>query len=203
MLVIYRRDQQFLLDSVIPRRGLGRGEFDFILLSHPYRARAPIDFKARKVVAPLVRALRPNGRLLGIHGHGDDPGLELVRSLWPGEDPFVTGRAELMAEVAEDLGTQARAFRFHDLTDEEALFRYSVRMLATEIAPGGQIGMSTLLAAWNAASYVAQIEDSRLSQTLGRSRYVEATREILHKNGGLWFNNESYIISRRADLGAQ
>jgi SAM-dependent methyltransferase len=202
VLVIYRRDQQFVLDSIIPRRGLARADFDFVLLSHPYRARAPIDFKASRVVAPLVRALRPNGRLLGIHGYGHDPGLELVRSIWPGEEPFVTGRAALMERVAQELGSQARNYHFHELTDAQAIFRYPIRMLATEIAQGGEIGMSTLLAAWNAASYVAQIEDARLSAILNRNRYVDATREILNAHRGLWFNNETYIVSRRAELGA-
>lgn len=202
VLVIYRKDQQFVLDSIIPRRGLARADFDFVLLSHPYRARAPISFKAGKVVAPLVRALRPNGRLLGIHGYGHDPGLELVRSVWPGENPFVTGRADLMEAVEQELGGQSRNYRFHDLSDAEAVFRYQIRMLATEIAPEGEFGMSTVLAAWNAASYVAQIEDARLSAILNRNRYVDATREILQLHKGLWFNNETYIISRRAELGA-
>ncbi|MBN8819619.1 MAG: hypothetical protein J0I80_12985 [Sphingomonas sp.] len=201
VLVIYRKDQQFVLDQVIPRRGLARADFDFVLLSHPYRARAPLSFKAGRVVAPLVRALRPNGRLLGIHGHGHDPGLELVRQIWPGEEPFEAGRADLMAAVARELGSLARHYHFHEQSDAQAIFRYTLRMLATEIAPEGEIGMSTLLSAWNAASYVAQIEDGRLAAILNRNRYVDATREILHAHRGLWFNNESYVISRRADLG--
>jgi len=200
VLVIYRKDQQFVLDQVIPRRGLARADFDFVLLSHPYRARAPLSFKASKVVAPLVRALRPNGRLLGIHAHGDDPGLELVRAIWPGEDPFTTGRRDLMAAVEAELGPQARHFRVHDLSDEEALFSYAIRTLPTEIADG-EIGMSTLLSTWNAASYVAQIEDARLSAILNRNRYVEVTRDILRAHKGLWFTNETYLVSRRAELG--
>jgi len=63
---------------------------------------------------------------------------------------------------------------------------------------GESIGTSTLLAAWNAATYVAQIEDERLSEAMGDSRYLEATREVLRKNGELWFNDESYIISRKS-----
>jgi hypothetical protein len=27
-------------------------------------------------------------------------------------------------------------------------------------------------------------------------RYLEHTREVLQKHGGLWFQNESYVISR-------
>jgi hypothetical protein len=30
-------------------------------------------------------------------------------------------------------------------------------------------------------------------------RYIEATRDILQKHGGLWFYDESFVISRRRE----
>jgi len=201
VLVLYRRDQQFALDSVLPRRGAARADFDFALLSQPYRARAPLEFKAEKIVAPLVRALRPSGRLMGVHSHGNDPGMEIVHAIWPGENPFTTDRTTLMRAVERALGPSARHYRFHDLPDGEALFRYHIRTLSTELDPQAEIGSSTLIAAWNAASYVAQIEDSRLSAVMGGDHYFSATRAVLRKHRALWFNNETYIISRRAELG--
>ena len=61
------------------------------------------------------------------------------------------------------------------------------------------IGTSTLFAAWNAAIYVAQIDDARLAAVLGDKRYLEATREVLQKHGSLWFQDESYVVSRKRD----
>ena len=58
------------------------------------------------------------------------------------------------------------------------------------------IGTSTLLAAWNAATYVAQIEDERLTAAMSSSAYLDATREVLRRHAGLWFNDESYLIKR-------
>ncbi len=78
-LVLYRDDFRFLLDDVIPKQGHTRADFDLVIASQPYRLRHPVEFKAKRVIAPLVRALRPGGRLIGIHSHGDDPGLEIVR----------------------------------------------------------------------------------------------------------------------------
>jgi len=63
----------------------------------------------------------------------------------------------------------------------------------------GAIGTSTAFAAWNAAVYVAQIEDDRLAEMTENSRTLEATREVLRKHNGLWFYDESYVISRRRD----
>ena len=201
VLVIYRRDQQFVLDSILPRRGLARADFDFVLLSQPYRARAPIEFKADRIVAPLVRALRPSGRLMGVHSYGDDPGMQIVRSIWPDEDPFTTKRDALIRAVETTLDSAARNYRFHALTDEESLFRYHIHTLPTELDPKVEIGSSTILAAWNAVSYVAQIDDRRLAAVMTGDHYLEATRAALRKHGGLWFNNETYVVSRRSELG--
>ena len=68
--------------------------------------------------------------------------------------------------------------------------------LPSELDTGG-IGTSTLLAAWNAATYVAQIEDDRLEDVIHDGSYLDATREVLEERGGLWFFDESYVVSRR------
>ena len=47
--------------------------------------------------------------------------------------------------------------------------------------------------------YVAQIEDERLAEALGDKTYLDATREVLQKHGGLWFLDESYVVSRKRD----
>src|SRR5258706_54465 len=103
-LVIYRDDYRFLLDDVVPRQGQARADYDIVIASQPYRARVPVEFKAAKVIAPLVRALRPGGRVLGIHSCGRDPGMEIIRKPWP--DPANpprprAGPREIAAAAAE------------------------------------------------------------------------------------------------------
>ena len=196
-LVIYRDDYRFLLDDVIPRRGEGRADYDMVIASQPYRLRAPLEFKAQKVVAPLVRALGKGGRLLGIHSYGRDPAVEIVQRVWPGENPFTHGRHDVMRATKAELGKDARRYNFNAYADARALFRYDMHTLPTEISDS--IGTSTLFAAWNAAIYVAQIDDARLAAVLGERRYLEATREVLQKHGSLWFLDESYVVSRKRD----
>jgi hypothetical protein len=195
VLVIQREDYRFLLDDVTPRQGAVRADFDLVIASQPYRARVPVEFKAERVLAPLVRAL--GGRLLGIHSHGRDPGLEIVQRVWPGEEPFTTSRHDLLRAVRASLGREARGYNFNAYADNRAIFRYDMHTLPSEIS--ASIGTSTLFAAWNAATYVAQIDDARLAATLGSQAYIEATREVLQAHGSLWFLDESYIISRKRD----
>jgi hypothetical protein len=196
-LVLYRDDYRFLLDDVIPRRGQTRADYDLVIASQPYRARVPVEFKAGKVIAPLARALGPGGRLLGIHSYGHDPGLEIVRRVWPDESPFTTSRHDVLRAVRADLGKDARRYNFNAYADQRAVFRYDMHTLPTEISQS--IGTSTLFAAWNAAVYVAQIEDQRLDEALGERRYLDATREVLQQYGSLWFLDESYVVSRKRD----
>ncbi|MEJ8575028.1 hypothetical protein [Microbaculum marinum] len=195
VLVIYRRDHKFLLDSVIPKPGTTHADFDMIIASQPYRLRVPAEFKASKVVAPLARALGPGGRLVGIHSHGNDPGLEIVQKVWPDEQPYRNDRHDILKAVKDILGSTNRDLKYNAYSDARSVFRYDMHTLPNELA--GAIGTSTLFAAWNAAIYVAQIEDERLSGVVKDGRYIDATAEVLRKHGGLWFNDETYVISRR------
>jgi hypothetical protein len=195
VLVLYREDYRFLLDDVIPSRGSKRADFDLVIASQPYRSRVSAKFKVEKVVAPLTRALREGGRLVGIHSCGNDPGLEIVRAVWPDEMPFATSRHEILHALKLELGNDAGQYNFSANSDARSIFRYEMHALPTEIS--ASIGTSTLFAAWNAAVYVAQIEDERLTAAMSEHTYLEATNEVLNKYGGLWFNDESYIISRR------
>jgi hypothetical protein len=195
VLVIYREDHKFLLDAVIPKPGRSFESYDLILASQPWRARISAEFKAQKVLAPFVRSLASGGRLLAIQSHGEDPGLEIVRKLWPNENPFQVDRHRLLATLKEELGRDAREFTLTALPDERALFRYDMHTLPSEI--GDRIGTSTLFAAWNAAIYVNQIEDERLDTAVQNGAYLDATQAVLQKHGGLWFNDETFVVARR------
>src|ERR1700726_9960 len=113
VLTLRREDHSFLLDPIMPRPGRAMGDHDLLLASQPYRARASVEFKASKVVTPLVRALRPGGRLIGIHSHGDDPGMEIIEGLWPGDNPFTSDRHAILRQVKHELGAAARHYNFN------------------------------------------------------------------------------------------
>ena len=195
VLTIYRDDQRFLLDAVIPKPGRTFEDYDFILASQPWRARMTAAFKAQKVLAPLARSLAPGGRMLAIQSYGRDPALEIIQRLWPGENPFQVDRHQLLAALKSELGRQAREFTLNAQSDDKAIFRYQMHTLPTEICD--RIGTSTLFAAWNAAIYVNQVEDERLDSAVQTGAYLEATQAVLQKYGGLWFNDETFVVSRR------
>jgi len=192
--IYYRRDRDFLLRNVVPHRGERMRGFDLILASQAYRARASARAKVRTVVAPLAAALSPGGRLIGVHAHGDDPGLEIIRNVWPDEDPFPVDRKDILAAAAAHLNDPDLVFP--EMPDSEAVFRYEMHAMPSERQE--HIGTSSIMAAWNAAAYVAQIDEDRLSQALDSGAYIDATRAVLADHTDIWFNNESYVIARRS-----
>jgi len=195
VLVIYRDDHQFLLHNVVPKPGQALAGYDLIVASQPWRARTSAAVKAKMILAPLARSLAPGGRLLTIQSCGNDPGLEIIQKLWPGENPFRVDRHALLNALKSELGREARDFSLVAPADEESIFRYQMHTLPSEI--GDRIGTSTLFAAWNAAIYVNQIEDERLDAVVTTGAYLEATLAVLHKHGGLWFNDETFVVSRK------
>jgi hypothetical protein len=197
ILVLYRNDHKFLLDQIIPKPGGTVADYDLVIASQPYRARASLNFKAKRVLAPLARALGPGGRMIAIHSHGHDPGMEIIEKVWPEDNPFLHNRHDLLKAVKHELGSGGRDLNFNAYSDQRSLFRYDMHTLPSEIS--SSIGTSTLLAAWNAAIYVAQVEDDRLADVNADRRYVDATRDVLQQHGGLWFYDESFVISRRRE----
>jgi hypothetical protein len=195
VLIVYRADHEFVLDSVIPRQGVDRGGYDFVLASQPWRARTSAKFKAEKILGPLSRSLKPGGRLLVVQSSGHDAATEVVESLWPGEDFFPVRRKALLDALTAELGGEAESYDLANPTDEGALFRYEMHTLPSEISD--RIGTSTLFAAWNAVIYVNQIEDERLDDVVASGAYLKATQQALHDHGGLWFNDEAFVVTRR------
>jgi hypothetical protein len=196
VLVLYREDQRFVLDPIIPRRGKTEGTYDLVIASQPYRANMSAEFKAKKVLAPLAKSLAPGGRMIGIHSHGKDPGLEIIQSIWPGRELNQTSRHDLIKAIKAEFGPiGGRDMRFNTYSDARALFRYDMHTLPSEIT--SMIGTSTLFGAWNAAIYVYQIEDELIADAVEDGEYLKATQDVLQKHGGLWFINESFVISRK------
>lgn len=194
VIVLYRRDHAFALDHVIPRRGAFDAEYDLVIAAQPYRARTDAAFKVDKVLAPLAGALAPGGRMIVIQSTGLDPGMELIRRVWPEEDPFRTPRRVIIDALATALDALPGRFSFHADRDEDSLFTFNVHALPEDV--GASIGTSMLLAAWNAAVYVAQIDDERVSEVLRSGGYLSATQAILQRHGGLWFQDESFVVAR-------
>src|SRR5260370_1350273 len=121
----------------------------------------------------------------------------LAENLKAGDNPFIHDRHQIMKAVKQELGPAGRDLNFNVYADNRSLFRYDMHTLPSEVSES--IGTSTLFAAWNAAIYVSQVEDDRLAEVVVDGRYLDATREVLRKNGGLWFHDESFVISRSRD----
>ena len=194
VLVVHRADQAFVLDRVIPRQDARALDYDLVIASQPYRAGLPAATKVRRVLAPLARALAPGGRMIAIQAKGGDPGLDIVQRLWPDARPFASPRGAVIEVLGQTLAAEHPDLSIPALSDEAAGFRYALRLNPYETE--SNIGTSSLHAAWNAAIYVAQIEDRKLAGPMQDGSHLDVTRDVLRSREGLWFNDECIVVAR-------
>jgi len=195
VVVIYRKDREFGLRPLIPVPGEAAGEFELIIASQPYRSRTPADIKMRNVIAPLARGLAPGGRMVTVQSIGRDPGAEIVEAVWPGENPFPVDRHAMLAAFRSEFSNESdHDLVFDSVPDSQALFNYELHTMGAAMAES--IGTSVRLAAWNAAVYAAQMDDNRVEQATRDGGWAQVVDDALHRHGGLWFNDECFIIRR-------
>jgi hypothetical protein len=196
VLVLYRSDRAFGLHDLIPRN-IGAAQdfkYDLVLAAQPYRSRTSAELKVKTVLAPVARALAPSGRLVVVQSTGHDPGMEIVRRIWPDDEPFATPRHTLIKELDRQLNDGDAQFHFEHYDDAQALFTYNMHSMPNEVT--NRLTTSTALAAWNAAVYVAQIDDVRVAKAMQEGKYLGITNDVVLKHGGLWFQDESFVVVR-------
>src|SRR5436853_7644402 len=98
--------------------------------------------------------------------------MEIIRKVWPGDNPFIHDRHQLLKAVKQQLAPAGRDLNFNAYADNRSLFRYDMHTLPSE--PSGSIGTSTLFAAWNAAIYVAHGEGDRPGGLVSHRRHLHA-----------------------------
>ena len=83
------------------------------------------------------------GRLIGIHSSGDDPGHQILKEIWPNDNPFVSDRHSLLKAVKNELGSDARHYNIKANSDNRSIFKYTMHSLPSELE--ASIGTSTYL----------------------------------------------------------
>ena len=79
VIVIYRKDQEFSLKNVIPKKNNGKNSYDLIIASQPYRSRISAEKKVKYVIDPMIKSLSNKGKLVVVHASGNDPGYKIIK----------------------------------------------------------------------------------------------------------------------------
>ena len=191
-LIIHREDHHFSLDHIIPKKNKTKESFDLILASQPYRSRISARKKNEYVICPMINALSKNGKLIVVHSCGNDPGQELINKIWSKEKPFPSLAKEICLDLKRNFDTKfIKSFKFHP----PKKIKYNLRALPEEIANG--ISTSAVFSAWNAATYVNQINDIEIVKVEQNNKHIKPTQQIIKKYSGLWFNDEILVIEKK------
>ncbi len=192
VIVIYRKDQEFSLKNIIPKKNNGKNNFDLIIASQPYRSRISVEKKVRYVIDPMIKSLNKKGKLAVIHACGNDPANQIIKKIWPKEKPFPSLYKSILEYIKRNTDKNLlRDLKFKKKTN----IRYVLRALPNEISGG--IATSLIFSAWNAAIYVNQISDKQILSAEKKKNYQKIVQQIVNKNKGLYFNNELFVIERK------
>ena len=72
-------------------------------------------------------------------------------------------------------------------------------MHALPVLEGQNLGTQSLSAAFNNAVYFAQVREELAQEAIREgNEYLQVTEDVLRKNGGLWFVNEAFSVTRTA-----
>ena len=77
VIIIYRKDQEFILKNIIPKK-LWKNNYDLIIASQPYRSRIA-EKKVKYVINPMIKALNKKGKLIIVHACGNDPANKIIK----------------------------------------------------------------------------------------------------------------------------
>ena len=192
VIVIYRKDQEFVLKDVIPKKNNGKNYYDIIIASQPYRSRVTAEKKVKFVIEPMIKSLEKNGKLIVVHACGGDPANKIIKQVWPKENPFPSLYPAIIRYIKSNLNRDIlKEIKFH----KSKKFKYMLRALPNEISGG--IATSVIFSAWNAAVYVNQMTDEQIFKAEKSKNYQKIVQKIVNKHKGLFFNNELFVIQRK------
>ena len=192
VIVIYRKDQEFSLKNVIPKKNNGKNSYDLIIASQPYRSRISAEKKVKYVIEPMIKSLGKKGKLVVVHACGNDPGHKIIKKSWPKEKPFPSLYNSIIRYIKNNTDNELlKSLKFN----KKQTIKYVLRALPNEISGG--IATSLIFSAWNAAVYVNQISDEQIMNAERKKYYQKVVKDIVNKNKGLYFNNELFVIEKK------
>jgi len=192
VIVIYRKDQEFSLKNVIPKKNNGKNSYDLIIASQPYRSRISAEKKVKYVIDPMIKSLDKKGKLVVVHACGNDPGNKIIKKIWPKEKPFPSLYNSIIRYIKNNTDNEIlKSLKFN----KKQTIKYVLRALPNEISGG--IATSLIFSAWNAAVYVNQISDEQIMNAERKKYYQKVVKDIVNKNKGLYFNNELFVIEKK------
>ena len=137
----------------------------------------------------MIKALSSKGKLILIHSCGNDPGMEIIKNIWPDENPFPSLAKDIISYIKDN---NEKDLLKKLIFNNPEIFQYYLRSLPNEIE--NSIATSLIFSSWNAATYVGQIDNEKIITAEKTGLYIKHVQEILKKYDGLWFNDEMLVI---------
>ena len=194
VVTIYRSDQERALRPILPKEGDPELRYNYALLNHPYLHNHTMKYRLKYVLRPVFDRLAEGGRMTVIQGFANDPAHEIVSRIWPEQTLPLISRYDIIRELRKEL--TGESFTVSGMTDTRSLFRFDMHTLP--VLENHKLGAQSLATAFNNAVYFAQVREDLIQDAIHEGRrYLDITEQVLRKNGGLWFVNEAFSVTKK------
>ena len=125
--------------------------------------------------------------------------MEIIQKVWPGDNPFVHDRHQICKAVKHELGTAGRDLNFNAYADQPLAVPLRHAHAADRRSPIFDRHLDAVrglergdLRGAGRGRPAVRREQPTAAISRRRARFSQ-------KHGGLWFYDESYVISRRRE----
>jgi len=189
LIRIYREDHKRYLEPFIDNN-YGNNNYDLVIASQAYRAASDVKTKVNNVIAPLMRLLNKDGKLLITHSCGNDTVEKIIKIAWKDKNPFPNSAKDIIkflksnpvAENTKHFYSKPKSYTFN--------FKGSPDQTISELFGHG------VDAKWANILYIAQIPEKDIQEIEKSLKAKRKIQKAILNEQKIFFKNEIFTITK-------
>jgi len=189
LIRIYREDHKRYLEPFI-KNDYENNNYDLIIASQAYRAASEVKTKVNNVIAPLMRLLNKDGRLLITHSCGNDTVEKIIKIAWKDKSPFPNKAKDIIEFLKNNPVGENNKYSFSKPKSYTFNFKRSPDQTVSELFGHG------VDAKWANILYIAQIPEKDIQELEKSPSAYKKIRTAISKEAKMFFRNEIFSIKK-------
>ena len=189
LIRIYREDHKRYLEPFIDNN-YENNNYDLVIASQAYRAASDVKTKVNNVIAPLMRLLNKDGKLLITHSCGNDTVEKIIKIAWKDKNPFPNKAKDIIeflksnsvAEHTKHFYSKPKSYTFN--------LKRSPDQTISELFGHG------VDAKWANILYVAQIPEKDIQEIEKSLKAKQKIQKAILNEQKIFFKNEIFTITK-------
>ena len=189
LIRIYREDHKRYLEPFL-KNDYENNNYDLVIASQAYRAASDVKTKVNNVIAPLMRLLNKDGKLLITHSCGNDTVEKIIKVVWKDKNPFPNSAKEIIEFLKNNPVDEYSKYFFSKPKSYTFNFKRSPDQTVSELF-GHDVD-----AKWANILYVAQIPEKDIQEIEKSLKAKQKIQKAILKEQKILFKNEIFTITK-------